>query len=82
VPPGVAAVITVTLTRTEGSGDYVSVFPAGTAWPGTSSVNYSGPNQNVANTVVIATGSDSRISLRGGDNNATDVIIDVAGWIA
>ncbi len=76
-----AAVLTVTLSNTESGGGYVAVFPAGITWPGNSSVNFSGPNQDVANTVVTAVSADSKITIRGGANK-TDVIIDVTGWIA
>lgn len=82
VPSAVgAAVLTLTLTNTEGTGGYVSVFRAGIAWPGNSSANWFGANQDLANTVVTAVSADSKIVLRGGANK-TDVIVDVAGWIA
>jgi hypothetical protein len=82
VPAAIQAVVfTLTVTNTEGAGGFVSVFPAGIPWPGNSSINWSGPNQNVANTVVSAVSADSKIVLRGGANS-TDVIVDVAGWIA
>jgi hypothetical protein len=76
-----AAVFTLTLTRTEGAGGYVAAFPAGIPWPGNSSINFFGPNHDIATSVVCAVSADSRITLRGGDNR-TDVIVDVAGWIA
>lgn len=80
VPGGVAVVITLTATRTVGGG-FISVFQAGIPWPGNSSINFVDPDQSVANTVISAVSADSKITIRGGQN-ATDVIIDVAGWIA
>lgn len=82
VPAAVgAAVFTLTITETEGPGGFVSVFPAGIQWPGNSSINWSAPNQNIANTVVSAVSPNSEIVIHGGAN-PTHVIIDVAGWIA
>lgn len=82
VPAGIgAAIFTLTITETEGVGGFVSAFRAGIPWPGNSSVNWDGPGQNVANTVVCAVSADSKIVLRGGAN-ATHVIVDVAGWIS
>jgi hypothetical protein len=75
------AVITLTVTLTEGdNGGFVAAFPAGVAWPGTSSVNWFGPNQNLAATVVVALGGDRQITLRGGVA-PTDVIVDVTGYL-
>jgi hypothetical protein len=82
VPAGIGGVVfTLTVTNTEGNGGFVSVYPAGIPWPGNSSINWSGPNQNIANTVVSAVSASSAIVLRGGANR-TDVVVDVAGWIA
>jgi len=74
-------VFTLTISNTTGNGGFVAAFQAGIPWPGDSSINWSGPNQDIANTVVCAVSADSKIVLRGGAN-ATDVIVDVAGWIA
>jgi hypothetical protein len=76
-----AAVFTLTVTNTEGPGGFVSAYQAGIPWPGNSSVNWIGANQDVANTVLCAVSADSKIILRGG-NFPTNVIVDVAGWIA
>lgn len=81
LPPGIsAAVLTVTLSNTEGNGGYVSVFNADTTWPGTSSVNWSAPNQDIANTVVTPVSADGKVKILGGANK-TNVIIDVVGHI-
>jgi hypothetical protein len=80
VPGGVAAVLTLTATQTVGGG-FISVFQSGITWPGNSSINFVEPNQSIANTVITAVSADSKIIIRGGQS-ATDVIIDVAGWIA
>lgn len=75
------AVLNLTVTATEGPmGGFVAVFPANIAWPGNSSINWSSPNQNVANGVITATDSSSQIKIRGGSAN-THVVIDRIGWL-
>ncbi|HKA04007.1 MAG TPA: hypothetical protein VKD67_06740 [Acidimicrobiales bacterium] len=73
------AVINLTVTETEGAG-FVAVFPADTEWPGNSSVNWSGSDENVANSVLTGTDADGRIRIRGGVN-PTQVVIDVVGYL-
>jgi hypothetical protein len=80
VPPGAtAAMVTVTVTDTEGSGGYVAVYPGGGSWSGTSSVNWFGPGQNLATAAFVALGGNRDLSLRAGVN-ATNVLIDVTGY--
>jgi len=79
--PGFAqgAVINLTVTETEGAG-FVAVFPADVGWPGNSSINWSDPDQNIANGVLTATDDTGRIRIRGGVNR-THVVIDVVGYL-
>jgi hypothetical protein len=79
--PGFArgAVINLTVTETEGAG-FVAVFPANVGWPGTSSINWSAPDQNIANAVLTAVDDTSRIRIRGGVNR-TQVVIDLVGYL-
>jgi hypothetical protein len=74
-----AAVINLTVTETVAAG-YVAVFPANVAWPGNSSINWSDPIQNIANTAITGIDPSSQIKIRGGAN-PTHVIIDVLGWL-
>jgi hypothetical protein len=74
-----SAVFNLTVTETVGAG-FVACFPAGLAWPGNSSINWSGPNQNVANGVICALDGNSRLVLRGGVN-PTHVIVDRIGFM-
>ncbi len=70
-----AAVLTITATQSRGAG-YVSVFPAGTPRPDTSTLNLNGWNQTVANTTLIPLGGG------GVDIYASvgvQVLVDVAG---
>lgn len=81
VPPGATAVaVTLTVTETEGSGGYVSAFPFGISWPGTSSINWFGPGQNLATAVIVAVGGDRQLVLRGGVQ-PTHVVVDVTGYL-
>ena len=80
VPLGAgAAAITLTVTETEGAGGYVAAFPAGTPWAGTSSINWFGPNENLATAAFVALGGDRSIVLRGGANDC-HVVVDVTGY--
>jgi hypothetical protein len=75
-----AAVINLTLTETEGNGGFASVFPNGIPWPGTSSINWFGANQNLANSVTTAVDATGAIKIHVGANR-THVVVDLAGYI-
>jgi hypothetical protein len=82
IPPGVRAVaLSVTVTETTGSGGYVAVFPAGTTWSSTSSVNWFGAGQNLATAVLCGVDGASRVTVRGGVN-PTQVVLDATGYFA
>lgn len=74
-----AVALTVTITETEGSGGFVAVRPAGTAYNGTSSINWFGPNQDLATTVITGVDTDRQITLRAG-SQYTAIIVDVTGY--
>lgn len=73
------ALFNLTVTDTVGAG-FVSCFPAGVSWPGNSSVNWSGPNENVANGVLCGLDGNGRLIVRGGVN-ATHVVVDRLGFM-
>lgn len=75
-----AAVINLTVTGTEGVGGFVAVFSPDIAYPGNSSINWSSPNENIANGVITAMNAAGQIKIRGGANR-TDVVIDRIGWL-
>jgi hypothetical protein len=80
VPPFATAVtLTFTVTGTEGTFGYVSVRPEGTPYQNTSSINWFGPDQNLATTVVTALGGDRQISVLGAVAR-THIVIDVVGF--
>ncbi|HSB86011.1 MAG TPA: hypothetical protein VLD86_06880 [Ilumatobacteraceae bacterium] len=74
-----AVALTVTITETEGTGGFVAVRPAGTAYHGTSSINWFGPGQSLATTVITGVDSDRQITLRAG-SQPTQIIVDVTGY--
>ena len=82
VPAGATAVaITLTVTNTQGAGGFLAVRPAGTGYAGTSSINWFGPGQNLAATVISQLGGDRQLIVHGGFMPA-DFLIDVTGYYA
>ena len=76
---GVAAVImNVTATDTT-SPSYLSVYPAGTAFPGTSNLNWNS-GWTVANRVLVPLGSGGQVTVYN-DQGRADVVVDVEGYI-
>lgn len=80
VPAGAtAALVSLTATGTTGAfGGFLSIYRNGIAWPGTSSLNWSGPGQTTAVTTLTAVDSASLCALYA--NVATDVIVDVLAY--
>jgi hypothetical protein len=76
LPTARAAVVNLTATETAGSG-FLAAFADGIAWPGNSSVNYTGVNQSIANGVIVSMAA-GKIKVRCGAA-ATHVIVDVIG---
>jgi hypothetical protein len=72
----------VTLTETQGAGGFLSVFPGDLAWPGTSSVNWFGPGQTLANSAYTWLAiADQSIRIRAGGpaGSSTHVVLDLVG---
>ena len=74
-----SALVNLTITNTEGSG-FLGLFPSGTSWPGTSSINWSGPNQIVANSVTVAVSPEGSIDISCGGGGRTHVVVDLLGY--
>lgn len=70
--------LALTVTTTESSPGYVTVWPAGEPRPTTSNLNTTRPGQTTAVQVVVPPGADGKISLftSGGGH----LLIDLAGW--
>lgn len=80
VPAGATGVmLSLVATGTTGAaGGFLAVYRNGIAWPGTSNVNWSGPNENVAVTTVTTVDATAMANLYA--NIATDVVVDVLGY--
>src|SRR5438874_1158898 len=79
VPLNGVASVTFNVTVTGPSAaSYLTVFPYGTARPGTSNLNYQA-NTTVANLVEVTLGREGAISMFNAAGS-TDVILDVLGW--
>ncbi|WP_027344017.1 hypothetical protein [Hamadaea tsunoensis] len=81
VPAGAGGVVVnVTVVNTVGSG-FVTVYPTATGpVPNISTINWWAPNQVLANTTIVRLGTADQITVYA--NQATDVIIDVMGFLA
>ena len=78
VTPVAASAVLYNLTVTNNSGaGYLALFPAGTAWPGNSSINW--VSSTVANGGVVALGGDRQINVFC-SGSSTDVIVDITGY--
>ncbi len=78
VPVGAAAaVLNVTVTNTT-AASYLSVYPSGEAWPGSSTLNWAA-GQTVANRVIAPLGSDGAITLLN-DRGYAAATVDVSGY--
>ena len=72
-----AVVLNVTVTGTTGAG-FVTVWPCGAAMPLASNLNYVG-GETVPNAVITQLGSGGSVCLY--TNNATDLVVDINGWL-
>jgi hypothetical protein len=81
----VAVTFNLTVTGTFGSYGFLTVFPAGTANPGSSSINWFSPGLDLANGGVVSLGNingPGQIVVEAGfvPDTATDFIIDITGY--
>ncbi len=75
---GVAAVILNVTATNPTFGTFVSAFPAGMPFQGTSTVNLT-PGQTTPNRVIVKLGAGGAVSLYN-NTGSVDVVADVAGW--
>jgi len=73
-----AVVLNVTVTQPTSAG-FVTAFPAGTAKPNASNLNY-GPGQTVPNLVVVKVGVDGKVALANTSTGTVQLVADVAGY--
>jgi len=80
VPPTArAALITLTITQTVGSGWVTAYSNSLTVAPATSTINWTAANSDIATTTTVAVDGSGKIALLAGQNG-THVIVDVIGY--
>jgi len=79
--PSAARAVSLNVTVTgASSGGHLTVWPAGTPEPTTSTMNYQ-PGVNRANDAVIPLSAEGKISIRCGQpTGSAHAILDVSGW--
>ncbi|MEZ0064410.1 hypothetical protein ABIA32_000388 [Streptacidiphilus sp. MAP12-20] len=73
-----AAALNLTVTGSSQAG-WLSTYPAGTARPGTSSINW-GPGETIANMTQTPVGAGGCVDLYNGGGAAVSVIADLSGY--
>ena len=68
----------LTATDTIGPG-WLSLFPNGTPWPGTTTINWSTTGTNIANSTIVKLDSLQRVRVRAA--GSTHFLIDVQGFL-
>lgn len=78
--PADASAIFVNVTAVGPAADgYLSLYPGGFAWPGTSSISFPA-GKNRANNAVVPLGSADDLTVKNGSNGTVDVVLDVTGY--
>lgn len=76
----VAVSYNLTVTQTEGAG-FLSVWKAGTSWPGVSSINWKRSGEDIANGGIVPLGNGFVTIYCGGNAAAkTHLIVDITGY--
>ncbi|MFN2384703.1 MAG: hypothetical protein ABR576_00155 [Thermoanaerobaculia bacterium] len=79
IPAGVDAYsLNFTVTGTDGVG-FLAVYPTGSPFPGVSTLNYTGVNDQIANAAIVPAGTGGSIHVDAGVSG-THVIIDINGY--
>jgi len=74
-----AVVLNVTSVQPSRPG-YITVWPSGVTQPLASNLNLN-PNTTIANLVIVKIGSNGKVSFYNGSTAATDLVVDVQGWL-
>jgi hypothetical protein len=78
VPPNATAAILNLATTNSTANSFMSAYPAGTAVPATSNLNFAG-GQTVPNLVVVPIGANGSISVYN-NNGQTNAVADLMGY--
>jgi len=79
VPTSGAEAVDVNVTAVDATTDsFLTVYPAGTAQPASSAVNFA-PGQAIPNQVVVELSSSGGITVTN-STGSVDVIVDLEGW--
>jgi hypothetical protein len=70
--------VNITLTATTGPG-FVAAWPSG-AWPGTSVINSSGVDENVANFLLVPVATDGTFQIL--TQYSAHIVVDLMGYMA
>lgn len=80
VPASGAGAVTLNLTVTQpATAGFLSVWPAGSAFPGTSNLNF-GAGETAGNLVMVGVGASGRVAVRNGSPSTAHFIVDLMGW--
>jgi hypothetical protein len=81
-PDEFAHMYNLTITDTRGAGGFLSLFPGDISWPGSSSINWFGPGQTLANNAYSWLSDDDQQSVRvragGPTGSSTHFVLDLA----
>ena len=83
MPTTATAVLTnLTIANTVSAG-FLGMFSAAVTWPGTSSINWAGSGELVANNATSAfqaSGGAANVEVICGGGGSTDFLVDVLGY--
>jgi hypothetical protein len=74
-----AVVVNITAVTPKGAG-FLTAYPTGTTAPNASNVNFSS-GQIVATLAFVKLGADGTFTVRNGSPGATQVVVDVQGYV-
>lgn len=82
IPVGATAIFCNVTIADSGGGGFLTINPGGDTTIGSSTINWSGPNQVSANGVLLQLGAGRTVTVACGGGGSTNFILDVAGYVA
>jgi hypothetical protein len=81
VPVAASAILyNLTVTATTGGAGFLALFPAGTSYPGNSSINWTAAGQTLSNGGAVSLGGDRQVNVFDSPGSGTQFILDVTGY--